>query len=220
MTEQPMGEVLLYRRDDGSPALEVRLEDDSLWLSQQQIAELFQTSQQNVSLHLKNIYDEGELTEEGTHKDILLVRDEGKRKVQRLVAHYNLDAIISVGYRVKSTLATQFRIWATERLREYLVKGFTMDDDRLKVFGAAEFRAQNHEPTYMKDWLAHLDRLIAAMDAPMLQGAGNISHAQAVTHARAQYDTYRSHLDETPSDVETAYLEAIKQAQHEIESRT
>lgn len=131
MTEGAAGEVILYQRDDGAPALEVRLEEETVWLSQQQIAELFQTTQQNVSLHLLNIYDEGELDEQATHKDVLLVRREGTRDVRRSVTHYNLDAIISVGYRVKSRVATQFRIWATERLREYLIKGFTMDDAKL-----------------------------------------------------------------------------------------
>lgn len=117
MTEGAAGEVILYQRDDGAPALEVRLEEETVWLSQQQIAELFQTTQQNVSLHLLNIYDEGELDEQATHKDVLLVRREGTRDVRRSVTHYNLDAIISVGYRVKSRVDTQFRIWATERLR-------------------------------------------------------------------------------------------------------
>jgi len=96
------------------------------------MAELFQTTQQNISLHLQNIYDEGELHREATHKENLLVRQEGTRSVQRKVDFYNLDAIISVGYRVKSGIATQFRIWATQRLREYIVKGFILDDERLK----------------------------------------------------------------------------------------
>lgn len=139
MTEGAAGEVILYQRDDGAPALEVRLEEETVWLSQQQIAELFQTTQQNVSLHLLNIYDEGELDEQATHKDVLLVRREGTRDVRRSVTHYNLDAIISVGYRVKSRVATQFRIWATERLREYLIKGFTMDDAKLKNLGGGSY---------------------------------------------------------------------------------
>ncbi len=140
MTDEPSGEVILYQRDDGAPALEVRLDSETVWLSQQQIADLFQTSQQNVSLHLRNIYEEGELVETATYKDFLSVRQEGSRTVQRKVAHYNLDAIISVGYRVKSGVATRFRIWATERLREYLVKGFTMDDQKLKNLGGGQYR--------------------------------------------------------------------------------
>lgn len=139
MKEEASGEVILYERDDGTPALEVRLDAATVWLSQQQIAELFQTSQQNVSLHLRNIYAEGELDEEATHKDFLLVRREGTRDVRRTLAHYNLDAIISIGYRVTSKVATQFRIWATERLREDLVKGFTMDDAKLKNLGGGNY---------------------------------------------------------------------------------
>ena len=135
MTEGAAGEVILYRRDDGAPALEVRLEEETVWLSQQQIAELFQTTQQNVSLHLLNIYDEGELDEQATHKNVLLVRREGTRDVRRSVTHYNLDAIISVGYRVKSATATQFRIWATKRLREYLVRGYSINERRLEQLG-------------------------------------------------------------------------------------
>lgn len=336
MKEEPSGEVVLYRRDDGAPAIEVQLTGDTVWLTQQQIAELFQTSQQNVSLHLLNIYEEGELDQEATHKDFLLVRHEGGREVRRSIAHYNLDAILSVGYRVKSKLATQFRIWATERLREYLVKGFTMDDQKLKnlgggtywrellerirdirssekvlyrqvldlyatsvdydptapetaeffkvvqnklhfaahkhtaaeviaaradaakpnmgltsfagerprksdvtvaknyleedelkklntlvsaYFDAAEFRAQNHDPTYMKDWLAHLDRLIVAMDAATLAGAGSVSHRQAVTKVEAEYSKYRARIDALPDEVEETYLESIKSVQREIEGK-
>jgi hypothetical protein len=109
-----------------------RFEDESIWLTQALMAELFQTTQQNISLHVQNIFEEGELTRVATHKESLLVRREGKRDVQRRLDFYNLDVIISVGYRVKSHRGTQFRQWATARLSEYLVKGFTMDDERLK----------------------------------------------------------------------------------------
>ncbi len=131
MTEGAAGEVILYRRDDGAPALEVRLEEETVWLSQQQIAELFQTSRTNVVEHLRNIYNEAELDEAATCRRFRQVRTEGSRQVAREIPFYNLDAIISVGYRVKSRVATQFRIWATERLLEYLIKGFTMDDAKL-----------------------------------------------------------------------------------------
>lgn len=336
MTEQPSGEVLLYQREDGTTAIEVRFEHESVWLTQTQLAELFQTTQQNISLHLKNIYDEGELDEGATHKDFLSVRTEGSRSVERKVAHYNLDAVLSLGYRVKSGTATRFRIWATERLREYLIKGFTMDDEKLKnlgggqywrellerirdirssekvmyrqvldlyatsvdydskaeesveffkivqnklhfaahgrtaaeviaaradatqpnmgltsfagdrltksdvsvaknyldeselkklntlvsaYFDAAEFRAQNHEPTHMKDWLAHLDRLIAAMDAPTLSGAGTVSHRRAVEKAEREYEKFRSQLDAAPSRVEQDYLHAVKRTQRKLEGK-
>jgi hypothetical protein len=337
VSEQPAGEIVVYQRADGSPAIDVRLVDDSVWLSQQQLADLLQTTKQNISSHLRNIFEEGELAREATVKDLLTVRIEGGRQVSRVIEHYNLDAIISVGYRVKSSTATRFRIWATERLREYLVKGFTMDDDRLKQLGggqywrellerirdirssekvmyrqvldlyatsvdydpsapasveffkvvqnklhfaahghtaaeviseradasqphmglttfvgerprksdvsvaknyldeselkklgalvsayfdAAEFRAQSHQLTYMADWLAHLDRLIGAMDAPVLNGPGTVSHRQAVGKAEAEYAKYRAEQDATPSEVEAAYLETIKTAQRQIEGKS
>lgn len=336
MSDQPSGEIVVYQREDGSPAIEVRLEADTVWLSQQQLADLFQTSRTNVVEHLRHIYEEGELSESATCRDFRQVRIEGSREVTRSIPNYNLDAIISVGYRVKSSTATRFRIWATERLREYLVKGFTMDDERLKQLGggqywrellerirdirssekvlyrqvldlyatsidydpnapatveffkvvqnklhfaahgrtaaeviaeradatkphmglttfagerprksdvsvaknylsepelkklntlvsayfdAAEFRAQSHQPTYMADWLAHLDRLITAMDAPVLSGPGSVSHRQAVDKAEGEYATFRAELDAAPSEVETAYLETIKKAQRQIEGK-
>lgn len=336
MTEEASGEIIVYQRDDGTPALEVRLDAETVWLSQQQIAELFQTSRTNIIEHIQNVYQEGELEEEATCRKIRQVRTEGSRQVTRELPFYNLDLIISVGYRVKSKVATQFRIWATERLREYLVKGFTMDDAKLKnlgggnywrellerirdirssekvlyrqvldlyatsidyhpkaeetteffkivqnklhyaahghtaaeiiatradatktnmgltsfagirprksdvsvaknyldetelkklntlvsaYFDAAEFRAQNHEPTYMKNWLAHLDRLIVAMDAQTLSGAGNVNHRQAVSHAENEYAKYRAQLDTAPNEIEETYLKNIKRAQREIEGK-
>lgn len=336
MTEQPGGEVILYNRDNGEPVLEVRVEGDTVWLSQQQVADLFQTTKQNISLHVRNIFDEGELERNRTVKESLTVRREGSRDVRRNLEFYNLDLVISVGYRVKSKVATQFRIWATERLQEYLVKGFTIDDAKLKnlgggsywrellerirdirssekvlyrqvldlystsidydpkaresseffkivqnklhyaahgrtaaevivaradatqpgmgltsfagdkprksdttvaknylneqelkklntlvssYFDAAEFRALNHEVTRMQDWLAHLDRLIVAMDAPTLSGAGTVSHDQAVAKAHDEYTKYRDAQSAVSSDVETAYLDSIKSTQHRIEGK-
>lgn len=128
----PGGQFLVYQSEDGKLKLDVRFEGETVWLTQQHMAELFQTTKQNVSLHLQNIYEEGELQRGATHKEFLSVRQEGSRSVERRMDFYNLDAIISVGYRVKSAVATRFRIWATQRLSEYLVKGFTMDDERLK----------------------------------------------------------------------------------------
>lgn len=125
-------EILLYQTEDGQTKIDVRLEEENVWLSQVQMAELFQTSKQNVSLHIKNIYEEGELDEISTVKDYLTVQTEGKRKIQRSINFYNLDVIISVGYRVKSHRGTQFRIWATKQLKEFLIKGFVLNDERLK----------------------------------------------------------------------------------------
>ncbi|MCW2134265.1 virulence RhuM family protein [Arthrobacter sp. VKM Ac-2550] len=130
-SEAPAGDIVVYVRGD-AVRLDVRFDGDTVWLSQAQIAELFGTTQQNVSLHITNIINEGELDPDSTHKDYLLVRREGSRSVRRAVAHYNLDMIISVGYRVQSKTATLFRIWATQQLREYIVKGFVLDDERLK----------------------------------------------------------------------------------------
>ncbi|OIP95321.1 hydroxyacid dehydrogenase [Candidatus Wirthbacteria bacterium CG2_30_54_11] len=125
-------EIVLYQNADGTIRLETRLENGTLWLSQQQMAELFLTTVPNVSMHIKNVVDEGELSLKATVQDFLTVRQEGGRQVQRTVTHYNLDMVISIGYRIKSRIATRFRIWATQRLKEYIVKGFVMDDERLK----------------------------------------------------------------------------------------
>ncbi len=126
------GQFLVYQAEDGKLKLDVRLEDETVWLTQQMMAELFQTTKQNISLHIQKIFEEGELVPEATVKKYLSVRKEGSREVKRLLDYYNLDMIISVGYRVKSHVATRFRIWATERLKEYIVKGFILDDERLK----------------------------------------------------------------------------------------
>ena len=132
-------QFLLYSTEDGKIKIETRLQDENIWLTQIQIAELFQTTQQNISLHILNIYESGELKENPTHKKFLSVRSEGKRDVKRNLDYHNLDMIISVGYRVNSLRGTQFRIWATERLREYIIKGFTMDDERLKSAGVGNY---------------------------------------------------------------------------------
>jgi len=125
-------QFLIFQAENGAIKIDVRFEDETVWLTQPLIAELFQTTVPNISMHLRNIYQEGELLPEATLKEFLTVRQEGSREVSRKLEFYNLDAIISVGYRVKSRTATQFRIWATQRLREYIVKGFVLDDERLK----------------------------------------------------------------------------------------
>ncbi len=132
-------QFLLYTTEDGKVKIETRLEADTVWLTQTEMAELFQSTQQNISLHIQNIFDEGELSAEATHKKYLSVRREGNRDVKRNLDYFNLDMIISVGYRVNSLRGTQFRIWATQRLREYIVKGFTMDDERLKQAGGGNY---------------------------------------------------------------------------------
>ncbi len=124
--------ILFYQSEDGTSRIEVRLEEGTVWLPQVLIAELYQTTKQNISLHIRNIFDESELQPDATVKEYLTVQHEGSRAVQRRVAYYNLDMILAIGYRVRSHRGTQFRVWATERLREYLVKGFVLDDIRLK----------------------------------------------------------------------------------------
>ncbi|QVL50925.1 MAG: virulence RhuM family protein [Thiocapsa sp.] len=126
------GQFLVYAAEDGRIKIDVRLADETVWLTQPLMADLFQTTQQNISQHIRNVYDEGELSPEATNKKFLSVRQEGRREVQRNLDHYNLDMIISVGYRVKSHVATRFRIWATQRLKEYIIKGFVLDDERLR----------------------------------------------------------------------------------------
>ncbi len=129
--EQQSG-FLMYQPESGETKIEVRLEDENVWLTQNTMADLFQTTSQNITMHIKAIYNEGELSEEATCKKYLQVREEGPRQVKREIKHYGLDVIIAVGYRVRSHRGTQFRRWATDKLKEYLVKGFAMDDQRLK----------------------------------------------------------------------------------------
>ncbi|ABM58168.1 virulence RhuM family protein [Verminephrobacter eiseniae] len=331
MSKLPRGEIILYPRGDGSPSIEVHLEGDTVWLTQDQMADLFGRAKSTINEHIKNVFAERELVEEQ------VMRKFGNSEFSTKPTNvYNLDVIISVGYRVKSPQGTQFRIWATERLREYLVKGFAMDDARLKnlgggnywkelldrvrdirssekvlyrqvldlyatsvdynakseestlffktvqnklhyaahgqtaaevitaradagkpfmgllsfsgkqptkndigiaknyldagelkrlntlvsaYFDAAEFRAQSRTPTYMKDWLAHLDRLIVALEAKTLEGLGSVSHQQATTHAENEYAKYRAQLVTEPSEVEATYLETVKRAQRKIEGK-
>lgn len=127
--------IEIYQSQDGTTNIEVQFNQDTVWLSQAQMASIFDTSTDNISLHLKNIFSEGELDEKATTEDFSVVRQEGMRKVTRQLKHYNLDAIISVGYRVKSSTATRFRIWATARLKDYLVKGYALNERRLQEKG-------------------------------------------------------------------------------------
>lgn len=130
--EPARGQFIVYQAEDGKLKLDVQFEDESVWLTQQLMVELFQSSKQNVSHHINSIYEEGELLPEATVKKYLTVRKEGEREIKRLLDYYNLDMIIAVGYRIKSRMATRFRIWATQRLTEFIKKGFVLDDERLK----------------------------------------------------------------------------------------
>lgn len=321
---EPNGQMLIYQSPESLVSIEVRLEGETVWLTQQQMAELFQSSRSNVVEHIGNIYAEGELDEEATCREFRQVRLEGSRKVARVLPHYNLDMIISLGYRIRSKTATQFRRWATERLKEYLLKGFTLDDERLKSLGGgsywyellerirdirssekvmyrqvldlyatsvdydpksqdsiaffkmvqnklhyaahghtaaeiiheradaskpfmglttfkggqptlaevkvaknylkedelrvlnrlvsgyfdfAEVQAMNHRPMHMSDYVEHLDSILAATGQQQLQGAGKVSHQNAIKKATTEYRKYQTH---TLSQVERDYLETIK----------
>jgi hypothetical protein len=175
--EQPglpaKGQFLVYQAEDGQVKIDVRLQGGTAWLTQAHMAELFQTTIPNVSMHLRNIYAEGELQPEATIQEFLIVRPEGSRQVSRSVEHYNLDAIISVGYRVKSAVATRFRIWATHKLREFIVKGFVLDDERLKN-PAAELSIHGVEKT---DETGRRCRLVAVRKDLAVHGLeGEINH--------------------------------------------
>lgn len=319
------GDIIIYQTEDGLTKIDVKIEEDTVWLNQQQMAILFQSSRTNVVEHIKHIYEEGELSVESTCRNFRQVRKEGSREVSREIPFYNLDMIISLGYRIKSAIATQFRIWATQRLKEYMIKGFTMDDERLKghaggsywkelldrirdirssekvlyrqvldlyatsvdynpksdesilffkmvqnklhyaahghtaaeviferadadkpfmglttfsgelpalkdigiaknylnenelkilnnlvsgYFDLAEISALEHKPMYMSDYIRQLDSVLTSGNRPLLEGAGSISHTQALEKATTEYRKYQKN---TLSPVEEAYLETLKE---------
>ena len=192
MTDQT-GEVILYQTEDGRARISLRPSEGTVWLTQVEMAALFDTSKQNISLHLKNILTEGELVEASVVKEYLTTAADGK---SYRTLHYNLDAILAVGFRVRSPRGTQFRRWATERLREYLVKGFTMDDERLKnppVDGQGI-------PDYFDELL---ERIRDIRTSERLLAAGWGWHPKIFTHLNAQ--RYRTMADEKiDSDWNTA----------------
>ena len=139
MTKNKTGEIVIYQADDGQTKIDVRFEEETVWLTQQQMAELFHSSRTNIVEHIRHIYEEGELDESSTCRKFRQVQKEGTRNITRELPFYNLDMIISLGYRVKSIVATRFRRWATEQLKEYLKKGFLLDDQRLKELGGGKY---------------------------------------------------------------------------------
>lgn len=322
--EDNQGEIVIYQSESGDTKIDVRFVDETVWLTQQQMAELFQSSRTNIVEHIRHIYEEGELDEQSTCRKFRQVRIEGSRQVTREIPYYNLDMIISLGYRVKSMIATHFRRWATDRLKEYMIKGFTMDDERLKNLGGgsywrellerirdirssekvmyrqvldlyatsvdydpksaesvaffkmvqnklhyaahghtaaeviyeradadkpfmglttfsgdfptakdigiaknyltedelrilngivsgyfdfAEVQALRHNPMYMSDYVTHLDNILRSTGEALLEGAGTISHTQALEKAKREYQKYQV---QTLSPVEEAYLQTIK----------
>lgn len=321
------GDIVIYQSQDGVTKIDVRFVDETVWLTQQQMAELFTTSRSNIVEHIQHIYEEGELEEAATCRKFRQVRMEGNRQVARELPFYNLDMIISLGYRVQSRIATQFRRWATERLKEYMLKGFTMDDERLKQLGGgnywkelldrirdirssekviyrqvldlyatsvdynpksaesiaffkmvqnklhyaahghtaaeviyeradaskpfmglrtfsgdfptakdigiaknyldedelrvlnglvsgyfdfAEVQAIRHRPMYMSDYVEHLDRVLQSTGEALLQGAGKVSHAEALEKAKEEYRKFQA---QELSPVEEAYLSTIREVE-------
>ena len=139
MTKDPLGEIIVYQTDDGLTRVDVRFEGDSVWLTQAQLIELYHSSKSNISEHIKHIFEDGELSEEATVRNFRTVQKEGNRQVTRDIIHYNLDMIIAIGYRVRTPIGVHFRQWATARLKEYMQKGFTLDDERLKGNGGGNY---------------------------------------------------------------------------------
>lgn len=184
------GEIIIYQTDDGGTKIDVRFEDETVWLTQQQMAELFQTSRTNVVEHIKHIYEEKELDENSTCRKFRQVQNEGNRQVSRELPYYNLDMIISLGYRIRSVIATNFRRWATERLKEYMIKGFTMDDDRLKELGGGNY------------WKELLDRI------------RDIRSSEKVMY-RQVLDLYATSVDYDPKSAESvAFFKMVQNKLH------
>ena len=299
--------IIIYTTVDGQTKIDVRLEDETLWLTQAQMCELYQTSKSNVSEHIKHIFEEKELEEDSVVRKFRTTASDGK---SYMTTFYNLDMIIALGYRIKSVIATRFRQWATQRLKEYMIKGFTLDDERLKKLGGratekvfyrqvleiyatsidydprasvsqeffkkvqnkihyavhghtaaeliveradaekdfmglltfkgtqptlteaktaknyldekelramgqlvsgyldfAERQAEREQPMTMNDWANYLDRILTMSGEQLLQGCGNVSHAEAMEHATNEYRKYKQR---TISDVEQDYLDSIK----------
>ena len=195
------GEILIYQTDDGQTNIEVKIEDDTVWLIQQQLTELYQCSKSNISEHIKHIFEEGELDKDSVVRKFRTTADDGKTYN---VTYYNLDMIISLGYRIKSVIATRFRQWATKRLKEYMIKGFTIDDERLKGNGGGNY------------WKELLDSVLSSGNRKLLTGAGSVSHKQALEKAKSEYRKYQ---EITLTPVEKAYLESIKEVSKEVKRR-
>ncbi|PJC30284.1 hydroxyacid dehydrogenase [Candidatus Roizmanbacteria bacterium CG_4_9_14_0_2_um_filter_39_13] len=170
--------IIIYNTEDGQTKIEVKMQGETVWLSQKQMSELFDCSMDNISLHLKNVYLEGELDEKRTSEDSSVVQKEGERSVNRPIKFYSLDAIISVGYRINSLRGTQFRIWATQKLKEYIIKGFVMDDDRLAEGGVKK--------TYFKEWEERI-RKIRTSEANFYQKVRDVFATSVDYNSKTDY---------------------------------
>ena len=190
MQNNTQSEIIIYQTEDGTTKINVKFEQETVWLTQQQMADLFQTSRTNVVEHIGHIYEECELDEKSTCRKVRQVRKEGNREVSREIPYYNLDMIISLGYRVKSRIATNFRRWATERLKEYMIKGFTMDDERLKNLGGGNY------------WKELLDRI------------RDIRSSEKVMY-RQVLDLYATSVDYNPKSSESiAFFKMVQNKLH------
>ena len=197
----PHNPIEIYQSADGQTQVEVRFDTDTVWLSQAQMAQLFDTSTDNISLHLKNIYAEAELEEKTTTEDYSVVRAEGKRQVTRQIKHYNLDAVLSVGYRVKSKNATQFRRWATARLKDYLLKGYALNRQRLQQ-NAAE----------LEQALRLIQKTAASPELTVDSGRGLVDIVSRYTHTFLWLQQYDAGLLQEPSGENGGVLPSVQEA--------
>lgn len=176
------GQIAIYQTEDGQMHLDVRFELDSVWLTQRQMSEVFDTTPENILMHLRNIFRDAELDESSTTKDFLVVRTEGNRRVERNLKHYNLDAIISVGYRVNSKKGTQFRIWASNILKQYLIQGYALNEEKLK--------AQQEKLNDLKRTIALSSRLFQIEKLSASQSQGILAILEKYSHALTVLDDY------------------------------
>lgn len=190
MNNNDKGQIIIYQSEDGKTTVDVRLEDETVWLTQAQLVELYQSTKSNVSEHIKNIFEEGELDKDSTVRKIRTVQNEGNRTVKREMTYYNLDMIISLGYRIKSQIATRFRRWATDNLKEYMIKGFALDDNRLKGNGGGQY------------WKELLDRI------------RDIRSSEKVLY-RQVLDLYATSVDYDPKSRESiAFFKMVQNKMH------
>jgi hypothetical protein len=199
----PGGQFLVYQTEDGKLKIDVRFEGETVWLTQQHMAELFQTTQQNISLHLQNIYAEGELQLEATHKESLSVRQEGGRTVRRRVDFYNLDAILSVGYRVKPDVSI-----AKNYLSEPELEALNNLVEQYLIF--AQGQAMRRVPMHMADWIEKLNGFLTLNDRDILAHAGRISHEMAQAKAELEYDKFKALTASAPRAVDADFEQATK----------
>lgn len=213
---EQQSDILIYQSEDGITRIETRLENETVWLTQAQMAELFQKGRTTITEHIKHIFEEGELEEAVVCRKFRHTTQHGainEKTQEREVKYYNLDVIISVGYRVRSHQGTKFRQWATARLREYIVKGFTMNDELLKEAGGGnyfdELFALNRKPMYMKDWVIRLDEFLNMTGNEVLQHAGTVSNEQALRKAEIEYARYKERTQNELSKVEKDFVAFI-----------